>query len=71
MLKLRKHLKPNEIGCYNCTRWRTGSKRCDCCINFSEFKNIDTLNWELRERGLNHLCVQSIEDLRKQQRKGL
>ena len=41
------HLKPNEVGCYNCTRWRTGSKRCDCCVKFSEFKNIDTLNADL------------------------
>ena len=71
MLKARKHLQPNEIGCYNCTRWRTGSKRCDCCINFSEFKNIVTLNSELEEKGLNHLCVLNIEELREKQRKGL
>ena len=45
------HLKPNEVGCYNCTRWRTGSKRCDFCVKFSQFKNIDTLNAELKEKG--------------------
>lgn len=60
-----KTLKPNEVGCYNCTRWRTGSLRCDLCIGFSQFKNIDTLNKELKEKGLDYLCVSSIEDLRK------
>ena len=64
-------LKPNEVGCYNCTRWRTGSKRCDSCVKFSEFKNIDTLNAELKEKGLDYLCVSSIERLRNKQRKGL
>lgn len=62
------YLKPNEIGCYNCTRWRTGSIRCDYCVKFSEFKNIDTLNAELKKKGLDYLCVSSIEQLRR--RKG-
>ena len=66
-----KKLKPDVIGCYNCTRWRTGSERCDCCVRFSEFKNIDTLNSELKEKGLGHLCVKDIKHLRKLQRKGL
>lgn len=59
-------IKPDEVGCYNCTRWRTGSKLCDNCVGFSQFKNIDTLNMELREKGLDYLCVSSIEELRKQ-----
>lgn len=71
MIKGREHLKPDEVGCYNCTRWRTGSKRCEMCIKFSEFKNIDTLNTELKAKGLDYLCVSSIEQLRKQQKKGL
>lgn len=71
MSKLQKkqfntYLKPNEVGCYNCTRWRTGSERCNCCVKFSQFKNIDTLNAELREKGLDYLCVSSIEQLRYQ-----
>ena len=59
------HIKIDEVGCYNCTRWRTGSKRCESCVGFSQFKNIDTLNAELKEKGLNYLCVSSIEELRK------
>ena len=59
-----KHLDPDEVGCYNCTRWRTGSYRCDVCFRFSEFKNIDALNSELRVKGLAYLCVNSIEELR-------
>ena len=46
-MKSTDHIKPNEVGCYNCTRWRTGSKRCNTCVNFSQFKNIDTLNTSL------------------------
>ena len=61
-------ISPNEIGCYNCTRWRTGSKKCDLCVRFSQFKNIDMLNKELRDKGLDHLCVSSIEDLRRRMR---
>lgn len=68
-VKTTKHLQSNEIGCYNCTRWRTGSNRCDCCVGFSEFKNIESLNKELKEKGLDYLCVSSIEQLRKQRRK--
>lgn len=59
------HIKIDEVGCYNCTRWRTGSKRCEICVGFSQFKNIDTLNAELKEKGLDYLCVSSIEELRK------
>ena len=61
-----KTIKPNEIGCYNCTRWRTGSDKCNNCIGFSEFKNIDMLNKELKKKGLDYLCVSSIEELRKE-----
>lgn len=68
--KVNKYLSPNEIGCYNCTRWRTGSERCTRCIKFSEFKNIDTLNSELKEKGLDYLCVSSIEQVRRKQRIG-
>lgn len=64
-MKSTDHIKPDEIGCYNCTRWRTGSKRCDICVGFSQFKNIGTLNTELKEKGLDYLCVSSIEELRK------
>ena len=64
-MKSADHIKPNEVGCYNCTRWRTGSKRCDICVGFSQFKNIGTLNIELKEKGLDYLCVSSIEELRK------
>lgn len=71
MVKTINYLQPNEVGCYNCTRWRTGSKLCDCCVGFSQFKNIDTLNKELKEKGLDYLCVSTIEQLRKQQAKGL
>lgn len=71
MVKAREHLKQDEVGCYNCTRWRTGSKLCDCCVQFSQFKNIETLNAELKEKGLDYLCVSSIEQLRHKQRKGL
>ena len=63
-----KKLKPSKVGCYNCTRWRTNSKRCDLCVGFSQFKNIDTLNEELKEKGLDYLCVSSIEDLRRRER---
>lgn len=65
MLSGLKVIEPYEIGCYNCTRWRTNSLRCDKCIGFSEFKNIDTLNKELREKGLEYLCVSNIEELRR------
>lgn len=64
-MKTTDHIKSNEVGCYNCTRWRTNSKICDNCVGFSQFKNIETLNTELKEKGLNYLCVSSIEDLRK------
>lgn len=70
MVKSKRTLKPDEVGCYNCTRWRTGSKRCDRCIAFSEFKDIETLNAELKEKGLNYLCASSIEQVRHIQRKG-
>lgn len=65
-MKSTDHIKPDEVGCYNCTRWRTGSNLCDKCVGFSQFKNIDTLNMELREKGLDYLCVSSIKELRKQ-----
>lgn len=65
MAKSNEYLKPNEIGCYNCTRWRTRSKRCDSCNKFSEFKSIDTLNKELKEKGLDYLCISNIEELRR------
>lgn len=64
-MKSSDHIKPNEIGCYNCTRWRTVNGRCDLCIKFSQFKNIDTLNAELKRKGLDYLCVTSIEELRR------
>ena len=64
-MKSTDHIKTDEVGCYNCTRWRTGSKRCDICVSFSQFKNIGTLNIELKEKGLDYLCVSSIEELRK------
>lgn len=54
--KTEKKLKPDEIGCYNCTRWRKGSLRCDICYGFSEFKNAETVNEELREKGIDYLC---------------
>lgn len=66
--KIEKKLKPSEVGCYNCTRWRARSFRCDKCVGFSEFKNIDTLNTELKEKGLDYLCAPSIEDLRRKNR---
>ena len=61
------HIAENEIGCYNCTRWRTSSILCKSCQAFSNFKNIDTLNKELQEKRLDYLCVSSIEDLRKRE----
>ena len=64
------HIKPNEVGCYNCTRWRTKSYRCDSCTKFSQFQNIDTLNTLLKEKGLDYLCMSSIEQLRQRQAKG-
>ena len=66
MKNCSEYLKSSEIGCYNCTRWKTGSERCNnFCVKFSEFKNIDTLNSELKEKGLDYLCVSTIEELRK------
>lgn len=63
--KFGSYLMPNEIGCYNCVRWRRHGARCKVCVGFSEFKNINTLNAELKEKGLDHLCVNTIEDLRR------
>ena len=63
--KFGSYRMPNEVGCYNCVRWRNHPSRCKDCIGFSEFKNIDTLNAELKEKGLNHLYVNTIEDLRR------
>ena len=62
-----KKLNPNKVGCFNFTIWITNSKRCDLCVGFSQFKNIDTLNEELKDKGLDYLCVSSIEDLRRKQ----
>ena len=39
------------------------------CVGFSEFKNVDTLNKELSEKGLDYLFISSIEDLRKKKLK--
>lgn len=58
-------LKPNQVGCINCTRRREANSCCDRCVKFSEFKNIETLNKELKEKGLDYLCVSSIEELTK------
>lgn len=71
MATTNNYLTPNVIGCYNCTRWRTGSLVCKNCVKFSNFKSIDTLNAELKEKGLDYLRVSSIEQLRSKQRKGL
>ena len=63
-MSIIKYIDPDVVGCYNCTRWRTGSLRCDICVGFSQFKNIDMLNAELRDMGRGYLCVDSIEELR-------
>lgn len=55
--KKERKLNPNEVGCVNCTRWGAGSLRCDLCYGFSEFKSKEMVNEELREKGLDYLCV--------------
>lgn len=57
-------LKPDEVGCYNCVRWRTGSESCPICSGFSQFKSVESLNAELKFKGLEYLCCKSIEDFR-------
>lgn len=55
--KIVEKLPQDEIGCINCTRWRTGSLRCGLCYGFSEFKNEEMVRQQLREKGLDYLCA--------------
>lgn len=59
--------RPDEVCCYNCVRTKTAKYPCNICAGFSCFKNIEKLNAELKEKGIDYLCVSSIEELRKQQ----
>ncbi len=61
--KKEKRLGKHEVGCINCVRSRQSNSCCDRCIAFSEFKNVEMLNKELKEKGLDYLCVSNIEEL--------
>lgn len=68
LAKRERKLKPEEIGCYNCVRLREVNDCRNSCIAFSKFKNIEMLNKELMEKGLDYLCTTSIEEFRRKSR---
>lgn len=54
-------LRDDEIGCITCSRWRTGSIRCDWCIKFSAWKGVERVNQELIAKGLTpYSCAEEM-----------
>ena len=47
-----KLLKDNQIGCYTCSRWRTGSPLCNYCTGWNRWQGVEQVNKKLESKGL-------------------
>ncbi len=63
--KKERRLKADEIGCINCIHSRESDGLCVHCRAFSNFKNIEMLNRQIKEKALDYLCVSSVSELRR------